>query len=100
LKEIEITYQKNKQRLEKDLNKMESKMYEIRDTRERIQFKHIKSCDIMEREFHKIMPHTLTATQLKNELKATGQLSSLEQIKNDLDNADDVFLLGFGASSP
>jgi len=54
----------------------------------------------MEREFHKIMPHTLTATQLKNELKATGQLSSLEQIRNDLDNADDVFLLGFGATTP
>ncbi len=60
LKEIEVTYKKNKERLERDLNKMEYKITQIRDTRERISLKHIKSLDIVEREIHRIMPNSLT----------------------------------------
>ena len=46
LKEIEFTYQKNKQRLERDMNKMEAQINQIRDTRERIEIKHLKFSDI------------------------------------------------------
>lgn len=60
LKEIEVCYKKNKERLEKDLNKMEYKITQIRDTRERISLKHIKSLDIVEKFVHKVMPNSLT----------------------------------------
>ena len=43
-------------RLERDLNKMESQINHIRDTRERIEIKHLKFSDIAQREFNKIMP--------------------------------------------
>ena len=60
LKEIDFTYQKSKQRLERDLNKMESQINQMRDTRERIEIKHLKFSDIAQREFNKIMPNDLT----------------------------------------
>ena len=60
MKEVEFTYQKSKKRLERDLNKMESQINHIRDTRERIEIKHLKFSDIAQREFNKIMPNDLT----------------------------------------
>ncbi|CDW72116.1 UNKNOWN [Stylonychia lemnae] len=109
LKEIEVCYKKNKDRLEKDLNKMEYKITQIRDTRERISLKHIKSLDIVEKFVHKVMPNNLTDSQIKinkskieqsklrvgNESERDGaQMSSIEQIRNDLEN-DDIFILGY-----
>ena len=64
LKEIEVCYLKNKERLEKDLNKMEFKITQIRDTRERISLRHIKSLDIVEKVVHKVMPNSLTESQI------------------------------------
>ena len=75
---------------------MEFKMNQIWDTRERISLKHIKSLDIVEKEIHWIMPNSLTEDQLQQNWKNDEQMSSLELIKNDLDNVDDVFALGFG----
>ena len=46
--------------MERDLNKMESHINQIRDTRERIEIKHLKFSDIAQREFNKIMPNDLT----------------------------------------
>ena len=60
LKEIECTYQKSKKRLERDLYKMEAQINQIKDTRERIEIKHLKFSDIAQREFDKIMPNDLT----------------------------------------
>lgn len=48
LKDIEVAYKKNIILLGKDLNRMEFKVTQIRDTRERISIKHIKSLDIVE----------------------------------------------------
>ena len=42
------------------------------------------------------MPNSLTEDQLQQNWKNDEQMSSLELIKNDLDNVDDVFALGFG----
>ena len=47
MREIDIAYGKSKERLEKDLNKMEYHVTLIKDTRERIGIKHIKSLDIV-----------------------------------------------------
>ena len=65
LKDIEVCYKKNKERLEKDLNKMEFKINQIKDTRERISLKHIKSLDIVEKEIDRIMPNSLTKSKLQ-----------------------------------
>ena len=62
LKQIEIAYKKNIEQLGKDLNRMEFRVTQIRDTRERISIKHIKSLDIVEKEVHRIMPNSLTET--------------------------------------
>eukprot|EP00347_Sterkiella_histriomuscorum_P016966 403351170 len=62
LKDIEVTYKKNKLMLEKDLNKMEFKLTQIKDTRERIGIKHIKSLDIVEKFVDKVMPSNLSQT--------------------------------------
>ena len=95
---------------------MESQINHIRDTRERIEIKHLKFSDIAQREFNKIMPNDLTQTYSrsvprnpgsakrskanKNGKKADDlllnpsqdeQLSSMEQIRQDLDDADNVF---------
>ena len=50
----------NRQRLTRDLNKMEQQINQIKDTRERIEIKHLKFSDIAQREFDKIMPNDLT----------------------------------------
>lgn len=60
LKDIGVAYKKNILQLGKDLNKMEFRVTQIRDTRERISLKHIKSLDIVEKEIHRIMPNSLT----------------------------------------
>jgi len=41
---------------------METQINSIRDTRERIEIKHLKFSDIAQREFNKIMPNDLTQT--------------------------------------
>lgn len=46
MKDIENTYQKSKMRLERDLYKMETHVNHIKDTRERIEIKHLKFSDI------------------------------------------------------
>ena len=92
---------------------MESQINQIRDTRERIEIKHLKFSDIAQREFNKNMPNDLTQTysrsvprndknkkkdkkknQRVDELLTPSQdeqLSSMEQIRQDLDDADNVF---------
>jgi len=47
---------------------MEFRVTQIRDTRERISIKHIKSLDIVEKEIHRIMPNSLTETQIKRNM--------------------------------
>lgn len=47
LNQISEAYEKSKDRLNRDLNKMEFQVSQIRDTRDRIQLKHIKSLDIV-----------------------------------------------------
>ncbi len=64
LMEIEVCYKKNKDMLDRDLNKMEFKITQIRDTRERISIKHIKSLDIVEKVVHRVMPNSLTESQI------------------------------------
>ena len=45
---------------------MESHINQMRDTRERIEIKHLKFSDIAQREFDKIMPNDLTQTFSKS----------------------------------
>lgn len=107
LKQIKIAYKKNIELLGKDLNRMEFRVTQIRDTRERISIKHIKSLDIVEKEVHRIMPNSLTETQIRREMPKRRQpakrkegedqplmTSSIENIKNDLES-DDIFLIAF-----
>ena len=85
---------------------MESQINQIRDTRERIEIKHLKFSDIAQREFDKIMPNDLTQTFSRSVPRNIGRkgkkegpvdildddaLSSMEQIRQDLDDADNVF---------
>lgn len=46
MKELELAYTMNRQRLTRDLNKMEQQINQIKDTRERIEIKHLKFSDI------------------------------------------------------
>jgi len=73
---------------------MEYRVNQIRSTRENIQMKHILSLHHVEKEIHKIMPNSLTETQLRKEVQDP-EGSSLEQIKQELDDVDRVFALGF-----
>lgn len=80
----------------------------MRDTRERIEIKHLKFSDIAQREFNKIMPNDLTQKYSRSLPRAVGsamqkrvddllgpseddKLSSMEQIRQDLEDADNVF---------
>lgn len=57
LHQIELCYQKNKQKLERDLNKMEYKVkVQGQDAREKMQLRHIKGLDIVENEVNRMMP--------------------------------------------
>ena len=65
LHQIELCYQKNKQKLERDLNKMEYKVkVQGQDAREKMQLRHIKGLDIVTNEVNRIMPNSLTEKQL------------------------------------
>ena len=95
LREIDIAYGKSKERLEKDLNKMEYHVTQIKDTRERIGIKHIKSLDIVQREINKIMPNDLTGrTDMAVRQEVNSDLE-MEAIRNDLES-EDVFSIAFG----
>lgn len=98
LKEIDIVYGRSKQRLERDLNKMEYHITQIRDTRERIGIKHIKSLDIVQREINKIMPNDLTGSAIavsKGDAADAGSDFDLQVIRNDLES-DDIFSIAHG----
>jgi hypothetical protein len=82
LKQIKVTYEKSKERLEKDLNKMEYQVNQIKDTRERISLKHLKSLDIVQREINKIMPNDLTGNADVNQ--DSEKSFDIEAIRNDL----------------
>lgn len=72
---------------------MEFKVTQIRDTRERISIKHIKSLDIVEKEVHRIMPNSLTESQMQREMRMQQpKEATIEAIKNDLEN-DDIFTI-------
>ena len=74
LKELELAYTMNRQRLTRDLNKMEQQINNIKDARERIEIKHLKFSDIAQREFDKIMPNDLTQSiKLKQRGKAASE---------------------------
>ena len=64
---------------------MEQQINHIKDTRERIEIKHLKFSDIAQREFDKIMPNDLTQsvkldTNKKSRARATSEeVFSLER---------------------
>lgn len=94
LQQIEVCYQKNKKKLERDLNKMEYKVKQVQDTREKMQLRHIKGLDIVTNEVNRIMPNSLTEKQLHNNLyldEEDEEQKTNEQIKRDLEDVDDVF---------
>ena len=94
LKQIEICYTKNKKKLERDLNKMEFKVKQVQDTREKMQLRHIKGLDIVTNEANRIMPNSLTEKQLKNNLYLDDEDEEQkinELIKRDLEDVDNVF---------
>jgi len=65
---------------------MEFQVNQIKDTRERITMKHIKSLDIVQREIDKIMPNELSE-QLDDKF-------DIEIVKKDLES-EDVFSMAF-----
>lgn len=65
---------------------MEFQVNQIKDTRERITMKHIKSLDIVQREIDKIMPNELSE-QLDDKF-------DIEVVKKDLES-EDVFSMAF-----
>jgi len=65
---------------------MEFQVNQMKDTRERITMKHIKSLDIVQREIDKIMPNELSA-QLDDKF-------DIEIVKKDLES-EDVFSMAF-----
>ena len=57
LQQIELCYQQNKQKLERDLNKMEFKVsYFHKEAREKMSLRNIKALDIVESEVKRMMP--------------------------------------------
>lgn len=54
----------------------------MRDTRERIEIKHLKFSDIAQREFNKIMPNDLTQKYSRSVPRAVG--SAMQQRVDDL----------------
>lgn len=71
--------------MNRDLNKMEFQVGQIRDTRDRMQMKHIKSLDIVQQEINRIMP---------NDLSSHVDELDMEDIKRDLES-EDIFSLKF-----
>ena len=85
LSQISDAYERSKDRLNRDLNKMEFQVGQIRDTRDRMQMKHIKSLDIVQQEINRIMP---------NDLSSHVDELDMEDIKRDLES-EDIFALKF-----
>lgn len=56
LTQISEAYERSKERLNRDLNKMEYHVRKIKDTRDRLTMKHIKSLDLVEKEVNRVMP--------------------------------------------
>ena len=56
-----MIYQRGKEKLERDINKMEYKVKLVQETREKIQLRHIKGLDIVQNEVNRIMPNNLSA---------------------------------------
>ena len=69
---------------------MEYKVKLVQETREKIQLRHIKGLDIVENEVNRIMPNNLTGDQSK--LDQEDEQTTIEQIKKDLENVEDVFV--------
>lgn len=91
LHQIELCYQKNKQKLERDLNKMEYKVkVQGQDAREKMQLRHIKGLDIVETEVKKMMPPANTAGSI--ELDDRDDETTIEQIRKDLEDVEEVFV--------
>jgi len=91
LHQIELCYQKNKQKLERDLNKMEYKVkVQGQDAREKMQLRHIKGLDIVESAVKRMMPSADAAGSI--ELDDQDEETTLEQIKKDLEDVEDVFV--------
>jgi hypothetical protein len=83
---------KNKRKIERDLNKMEFKVKQVQDTREKIQIRHIKGMDIMENEVHRIMPNSLTQKiEPSKFLDDQQEEEAQKMIRKDLENVDDFF---------
>lgn len=95
LQQIELCYEKNKKKLERDLNKMEFKVKQVQDTREKMQLRHIKGLDIVQSEVNRIMPNSLTDKDLKpnfNQIEdEEEEQRTYEQIKRDLEDVEDIF---------
>lgn len=59
LKKIQVCYDEYKSLINKDINKLEFHVNLIKDTRERIGLRHIKSLDIVSKEIDSLMPDNL-----------------------------------------
>ena len=94
LQQIDICYQKNKKKLERDLGKMEYKVKQVVDTREKMQLRHIKGLDIVQNEVNRIMPNSLTERQLGSQIRIDDEEEdkrNTELIRRDLEDVDNVF---------
>lgn len=78
-------------KLERDLNKMEFKVKQVQDTREKMQLRHIKGLDIVTNEVNRIMPNSLSGEQMSAMYNEEDEDRTDEQIKKDLEEVDDVF---------
>ena len=85
-----MAYEKQKDRLNRDLNKMEYQVAQIKDTRDRISMAHIKSLDIVSKEVERIMPQNLS--QIGSEQDNDEEID--QAIRKDLEN-EDVFSMAF-----
>lgn len=93
LVQISEAYTRSKDRLSRDLNKMESHMRKLKDTRERISMKHIKSLDLLAREVDRIMPAELHGEgNLQEGPESDAEVDS--QIKKDLES-EDIFSIAY-----
>lgn len=54
--------------MDRDLNKMEFKVKQVQETREKMQIRHIKGLDIVRSEVNRIMPNSLTEKELNNNM--------------------------------
>jgi len=69
---------------------MESQINHIRDTRERIEIKHLKFSDIAQREFNKIMPNDLTQTYSRSVPRTQGSAKRSKAKKKPAADGDQL----------